>query len=574
MLPRRPGSELPAVFVPDAPPPVIAPAPDPVLATCNGETITAIDIYRYAPSPRGRNAEARAASDPAGRGRRLDADTRVIAAYLRLRVGGTCTEQNRADSERSLRLQRFIASAAVTPLEAGPGRVRIRVDVVNEFELVVGGGLAGLQLDEIRLGTLDYRGKGRTVIGSLERGGAYRSGIGADVVQPGVFGHPATLSFSGAFAPLGGHSSVDYVLPFLAEAQANAVLVHLSSEERYDDIYRNAQETASARVQRSAYQVGVMHRIGRPGRGLIGLAGLLALGAYSEADTGLVFVTDSGLQPVTDGHLDSTYGVFQSHHITALAAVRALRFRRAGRLDALRAEQDIATGIEVSVLGGPRVGGPRNDLLGVSLFLGAGGERSYGVARAHFEGRLDGGISDGDWEFVVAHAEASWYRIRSARQTRTWSLLASSTQGHPLPVQLSMRDHRGGVLGHAYSTRAGASRVVLRREDRWLLTDEGASADVAIGMFADVGQLWAGDAPFGFNTPLMGSVGLSLMGAYPSGGKRTYRLDIGVPIVRGPGDRAVAIRFSAFDRSSTRMPEPNDIRRSRFETGPATALRW
>lgn len=567
-------ADFTAVLLADAPPAHIAPAPLPALATCNGETITRIDIYRFAPAPRGARAADRAATDPTARGRLQDSDPQVIRAYLRLREGAPCLEQNRADSERLLRLQRFIASAAVTPLPDGPGAVRIRVDVVDEFPLVVGGGTAGLQLDEIRLGTLDFRGRGTTLIGSLERGGAYRAGVGAHVSQPGFLGRPATFTAAGAFEPLGGNARIGLVQPLLAEGQANAYLVQLATEERYDPMYRETLETAAARVQRSAYQVGLMHRIGRPGRGLIGLAGVAAMGSYVEVDTALVFVTDSGLAPVHDGALSGRYGVDQRHHVAAVLGVRALRFRRAGRFDALRAEQDIAQGVETVVLYGPSVQGHRDNLAALSLYLGAGTARSFVSLQGRVEGRVQDVAAAGAWRFGIGHVHLTWHSLPTDRRTRTLTLQGSVIGGHPLPMQLTMRDAEGGLLGHVGSTRAGGGRLVARLEDRWLLTSPRAALDLAVGTFADVGRLWAGDVPFGVDSPLMASAGVSILGAFPSGGKRTYRVDIGLPIARGPGDTGIAIRFTTYDRGSSREREPRDVRRSRFETGPATAIRW
>ncbi|MBX3173432.1 MAG: hypothetical protein KF709_03425 [Gemmatimonadaceae bacterium] len=563
------------MFVADAPPAAVTPVVEPEFATCNGETISRIDVYRYAPAARGLRAGERQATDPSARGRRLDnADTDVIRAYLRIREDAPCLEQNRADSERLIRRLPFVASAAITPVADGNGRVRIRVDVVNEFPLVVGGGLRGLKLDEIRLGTLDFQERGTTLIGSLQRGDAYRDGIGAHYGQPGFLGGPRDLTVSGAFAPLGGHARLTLVQPLLAEAQANAFLLQLSTAERYDNVYRNTAETAAARVQRSAYQFGVLQRIGRPGRGLIGIAGLAMLGSYTEADRNLVFVTDSGLQPVTDTTLDAHYGVFQSHHVAALVGLRALRFRRAGRFDALRAEQDIAQGAELTLVFGPGIGPDRDDLIASGLYLGAGTPRSFVSLQANFEGRIRQALGDGTWRFGVGHVHLTWFRLRSERRTSTLTLQGSVLEGHPLPSQLTMRDVEGGLLGYGESQRAGGQRIVARAEDRWLVTGSAARFDLAVGTFADVGQLWARDVPFGVDSPLMSSVGVSLYGAYPSGGRRVYRVDLGVPLSRGPGDRALVLRFSTFDRIIGRSREPRDVRTTRFETGPATAIRW
>lgn len=548
------------------------------MAGCNGETVTRIDIYRYAPSTRLRGARERAGTDPDQRGRLLDADHGVIEAYLRLTPGRPCLEQDRADSERMLRAQRFVASAAVTAIPDGAGKVRIRVDVVNEFELIVGGGVRGLQLDQVRIGTLDAGGKGRTVVGSLRRGRAYRDGFGGLISQPGALGRPATLTVAGELAPLGWNARANLTQPFLADRQRNAFFVNVVSEEVYNPLLRNELETASARLTRGTYQAGYLRRIGTARRGqIIGLGGVMAVGAYARTDPNLVRVTDDGLVPEADPVLDGRYPTYQSNHVTGVAAIRALQFRTVRRFDALRAEQDVATGFETTLLVGPSIGAAssqRDNLVGLGLYAGAGTARTFTTLRGSFEGRALGALPWDTWTASVANASIRYYHLPTDRRTRIVTLTGSELRGLTLPLQLSMRDEDAGLLGHASSTRAGGRRLTMRIEDRWLVSTERAGTDFAVGTFADIGQLWAGDVPYGENSPVMASVGISLLGAYPSGGKRIYRLDIGVPLLRGPGDASISFRLSSRDRTIERSPDPRDVRTARPETGPATTVRW
>jgi hypothetical protein len=317
-------------------------------AQCAGETITRIDIYRYAPSRRTARTRAEtaaeAADDAAQRGQRVDSDTDVIRAYLRLRVGRACLEQDRADTERMLRAQRFIASAAVTPVPDGRGRVRIRVDVVNEFELVVGGGLRGLTLDEVRLGTLDRAGKGQTVIGSLRRGGAYRDGVGLLVAQPGFLGAPATLTVAADQDPLGGGARATLFQPLVADGQRVAFIANVDNDTEYQRLLRGALDPVAVRTEHSTYQAGVLRRMGGArGRRAIGLLGVIVSGALAKTDANLVEISDTGLIPVSDSALVGSYPTYRSNHAAGVLAVRGLRFRTVSRFDALRAEQDVAT---------------------------------------------------------------------------------------------------------------------------------------------------------------------------------------------------------------------------------------
>ncbi len=566
----------------DVPAPYVEPAFLLPAIACAGETITRIDIYRYAPSRRSATARAEAAgnaaSDSSQRGQRLDSDTEVVRAYLRLQVGHPCNEQDRADSERMLRAQRFIASAAVTPIADGPRRVRIRVDVVNEFELVIGGGLRGLTLSEVRLGTLDARGHGTTVIGSLERGGAYRDGVGVSVAQPGFLGRPAILTVAAAQNPLGGGARLSLLQPLLVDEQRYAFIANVGTDIDYQPLLRGNAETAAARTEHSTYQAGLLRRIGtaRHGR-VIGLAGVFVGGAFAKTDASLVQVTDDGLLSIADSALVGRYPTYRSNHVAGIAAVRALRFRTVTRFDALRAQQDVASGVELTLMGGPSIGttaAERNEFVGATLYAGHANTTTLRWLRVRFEGRTGSLVSGNRWTAAVGSARAAFYTHPDAKRTRQLTVSASGIHGVGLPFQLSMADDDGGLIGYAKSTRAGGRRVTARLEDRRLVTNERFWADLAVGSFVDVGRIWRGDVPYGNTGPLMASTGVSLMAAYPSGGKRLYRVDFGIPLVRGPGDPLWVIRFSATDRTLVRAPEPRDVSRARLETGPASLLRW
>jgi hypothetical protein len=573
--------------VPIPPPPtpiaLFADAPVPEQRVqCAGETITRIDVYRYAPSRRTARTRAQNAADaPADetlRGQRLSSDTDVIRAYLRLKVGRACLEQDRADSERMLRAQRFIASAAVTPISVGPGRVRIRVDVVNEFGLVIGGGLRGLTLDEVRLGTLDYGGKGRTVIGSLRRGGEYRDGVGLTVAQPGFAGLPATLTLAAAQKPLGGGARATLFQPLLADGQRVAFIVNVDTDIEFQPLLRGAPEPVAVRTEHSTYQAGLLRRMGGArGRRAIGLLGVIISGALATTDDNLVEITENGLLPVSDTALLGRYPTYRSNHAAGVIAIRGLRFRTVSRFDALRAEQDVATGAELTLMAGPSLGTQRegrDDFMAFNLYAGRGTGSVFTSLGVRFDGRRRASADSRAWLASVGSLRLARYRLLDANRTRQFTLSASGVQGVGLPMQLSMADVEGGLIGYANSTLAGGRRVTARLEQRRLVSRESFWADIAVGTFLDVGRIWAGDVPYGETGPLVASTGFSLQAAYPSGGKRLYRVDFGVPLRRGPGDASFVVRFSATDRTLNRTPEPRDVTRSRLEAGPASLLRW
>ena len=62
----------------------------------------------------------------------------VIRRYLALQLGSQCTELRRAESERILRAQPFLADATVLAYADGAGGVILNVTTVDEISLILG----------------------------------------------------------------------------------------------------------------------------------------------------------------------------------------------------------------------------------------------------------------------------------------------------------------------------------------------------------------------------------------------------------------------------------------------------
>jgi hypothetical protein len=70
-------------------------------------------------------------------------------------------------------------------------------------------------------------------------------------------------------------------------------------------------------------------------------------------------------------------------------------------------------------------------------------------------------------------------------------------------------------------------------------------------------------------------VGLSLLGAYPTGSKRVYRADLAIPLTRGgDGGGRIELRFSSEDRTTRFWEEPQDVARARTGELPSTLFAW
>ena len=114
----------------------------------------------------------------------------------------------------------------------------------------------------------------------------------------------------------------------------------------------------------------------------------------------------------------------------------------------------------------------------------------------------------------------------------------------------------------------------MRVEQRLRLPPLTPRAALAVAMFADAGKIWPGDAPYAVGTPVRAALGLSLLGAYPSGGKRTLRLDLAVPLNPARGESRFEVRLSSSDRTRGIWREPRDVAGLRTGAMPATLLKW
>jgi outer membrane protein assembly factor BamA len=142
-----------------------------------------------------------------------------------------------------------------------------------------------------------------------------------------------------------------------------------------------------------------------------------------------------------------------------------------------------------------------------------------------------------------------------------------------IPFQLTFADKDGGLRGFRNSDVGGGRRVVGRVEDRYLIGRYKQVATVAVGGFADAGKIWAGDSPFGVNTPVYASVGFSLLAALPPQSHRTFRADFAFP-VRGDRRGRGEVRLVVTDFTRIFRMEPRDIFNSRERSVPSSVFNW
>ncbi len=489
---------------------------------------------------------------------------RVVNAYLRVTAGLPCTELDRSESERLLRAQKFIASATVRPVPDGPGKVKIVVETVDEIPVIVGASFAGASYQSGLLGTENFNGLGLTVELSESKGFGYRTGYGGDVIQYGAFGEPFTLAIGGQRDPQGDALRFEFSKPFLTDLQPNGFHIGANELNNYYDLTRPIGDDVFLNVRRSSWDIAVGTRVAKVSKsGAIGVIGAMLMGENVNTASQAVYMTDTaGLQPAPGlPEVDNRFTAFNVVRVGLFAGFRAMHFQTVKGFDAVTGAQDVAKGIQVGVFAGPSISASQNRsdyFLSYDVYAGMGTPESFFEMRTLGEGRAD--RQSQRWDGVVGFAKFVWYVKPSDAITRLLTLELSGVQHLTFPLQLSFWDHEGGLPGFPDALTVGGQRAILRAEERRVIPMVpifGKRADWAVALFADAGKIWAGDVPFGQTSPVRSSVGVSLLSAYPAGGKRTYRVDFAVPI--NPDGAKFEIRFTSSDETHSIWRQPNDL---------------
>jgi hypothetical protein len=207
----------------------------------------------------------------------------------------------------------------------------------------------------------------------------------------------------------------------------------------------------------------------------------------------------------------------------------------------------------------------------IDAYAGVGSRNSFAAVELELEARRD--RSEAQWSGILASGRAAWYVRPHRRHTVETSLEWSGGRRVLTPFQLSLGDRRGGIRGYVNADVGGASRSVLRLEDRWRIGNFRGTADAGIAAFFEVGRLWAGDAAYGVNTPWRPATGIGLLAAVPPRSRRLWRLDLAIPLAK-EGKSQFEVRFTNEDRTRSFWREPNDVRRNRERALPARLLGW
>jgi hypothetical protein len=542
--------------------------------TCKGERISRIDIDASPPFRiTGNNMWQRAGRFAA----KQHVTTRegVIRRYLALQLGAQCTELRRAESERILRAQPFIADATVLAYADGAGGVILNVTTVDEISLIFGLGIKAKSpnFHSFTLGEDNLLGSAIHAEGQWKSGGAFRDVYAGKIVDYQFLGRPYQFLLEGGRRELGSDWATELSHPFLTDLQRFSWRTTAGNTNAYFYFRRPNAEKAALRIERSYSDIGGVARIGPPSGRLALVGGSIS---FEEERPGMqpVLVTDTALLPDTSTALINRYPSHHTARLNALWGLRNVGFVRVSGFDALEGTQDLRTGTQLAMLlgkGARFLGGKERDLFGsTDLYVGRATPIWYAALNVAGEARRD---DEGKWDGILAHGRGALYLKPFNRQTVITDLTWSGGWKQRVPFQLTFADRDGGLRGFRTADVGGARRLVARVEDRYLIGRYKQLASVAVAGFGEAGKIWAGDSPFGVNTPVYLSTGFSILAASPPQSRRTIRADVAIP-VRGERKHAVEVRLTVIDFTRTFRVEPRDIYNSRERSVPASVFNW
>jgi hypothetical protein len=546
-------------------------APDSVFVAvrCEGQVIDSVAIHRSGPRPTPIRqfliAEAVANV--------LQVTTResVVRNLLLLAPGDRCDELRRVESERLLRSQPFIADAQVRLMRAGTGTTFLSVQTSDEAAIIIGARLntSGNPVRAFRFGNSNIAGTAVRASASWESGGTgYRDGYGMRFTHFQPLGKPYLLEANALRFPLGDEWLAGASHPFRTGLQRFAW--HALAGGRVDYIrFRVASDTDRAlKLDRRYFDIGTMARVGPPNR--YSLFGASISSDDERPASRSILTTADGVRPDTNSTLTDRYTAHRMSRVNALIGVRDVEYIAARGFDALRATQDVPVGIQGGLIIGrslPMLGGEEDDVfLASDLYLGVGGADGMFRIESRGEARKPRG---GQWDGFLTSGRATQLLKLPFRQTFTASLEWAAGARLRVPFALSLSDRAGGVRGYGDVDAVGARRAVARIEDRVL-----TGRISALGVFFDAGRLWAADAPFGEDTPVRTSAGLSVFAAVPAQSHRTLRMDVAFALNPEPGGDRVQLVFTSADLTRMFLREPRDVERTRERTVPASIFRW
>lgn len=542
-----------------------------VSVPCAGQRIDSISVYSAAPSVSG--VRRVPVLGDIARASHVTTRASVIRRYLLLEVGDPCNELRRAESERILRAEPFIADATIVALPDSSGGVELEVRTSDETSLIVGGTVSAAApvVRAFRLGSANFNGSALAIVGDWRDGRAYRDEFGLRVIDRQFAGNSWVLDGEARQRSLGRAVSLEASRPFYTDLQHTAWRGGGGVDDDYVDFVSGGVRHA-LRLDRTFMDLGGLARIGHPGE--LALLGTSLTVERDDPGAIPVLITTTGLQPDTASELTNRYQSHRVARLNALLGARDIRYVPVRGVDALRGTQDFPVGVQVGTELGHSVSlfgeGDDDVFASTDFYFGAGGPTNGMRMQLSAEGRRAGGAAN--WDGILTTGRAEQFRKLDDDDVLLLTGEWSGGWRQRVPFRLTLSDPTGGLRGFRTDDAPAGRRAVVRIEERSYRGTMSGLADVGFAAFADAGRTWAGDVPFGVDQKLRASVGVSLLASAPPGSARLWRVDLAVPVTRGA--KGLEIRFSSADWTTFFWPEPRDVERTRDRTVPRSVFAW
>ena len=493
----------------------------------------------------------------------------TVQLDLLFHVGDPCDPRRLRETERLLRARPYLRSAVVVPLATADSGVDVLVETRDELSLEghlqVGAG-GDSPFKHVSLGEENLFGRGIRVQAQYTDIGRRASYFG-DVLQPHLLGQRVETELEGGKSEVGPVLEETVRRAFESDFDRIAWRESVRYRKEPFPLVSTALGTVLEPQVEIGQDVGVAARIGEPGQ--LRMVGLALSNEWLRVE-GAPLAPTPDLDSVAAAQLGGRFEERRRVRAHLLLGARAIFFHPHRGLDAVNAVEDAPEGTQAGLVLGKSVfggAGLQHDWF-AAMELSTGvdvGGRLLVFSRAKVEGRYL--QSAGRWDGMLADGEVLVYAI-GPRQTTVLSAAAAGGWSTRTPFQLLLAGS-DGVRGYGSSALPVGERIVLRAERRYFLGTAFGFADLGAAVFAETGRGWAGDVAFGENTGQVGTIGAGLRVAAPRGSRRTYRLDLAVPLTRGLGPElrlAVGQQFGIFHG------EPQDVVRSRERISSVTVF--
>lgn len=489
---------------------------------------------------------------------RLHVRTRedVIARELLFEVGDCYEPILVQESARLLRGHDFIGRVDAFGIQQPEGGYHVIVDTRDEWstQAEVKFDLSGqFEFEAFELREENLLGTGRSV-GLFYRSQDATRSYGLEYETPQLLRSRWDMALSLGQTRAGNLFHQELRYPFRGESGRWAFREWYTRRDRYFDyILPGGSETCPSGgsdcrilipVRQHGFQVAGLHRFGDPGNITLLGAGLSFQNlSYPGGEEAITLVGDRNYdeREPAPPHLRAIAAErteeIRNVRAVVLVGKRNIQWQQRTGLDSFRGDEDIRVGAEVEFAFARSIPGLEqdNDLYGsMDMYAAAGPQSLFFGTRLRADARRDHDTGPGEYEMkdVFAEGEAFLYVEPPFLPRHTLVFRAAGAAGWHVetPFQLTLGGERS-LRGWPEQALPGGRRVVLSVEDRWFIGwPLPGVADFGTSVFADVGRMWPGEAPFGIDSGWQASVGAGIRANFPAGGRNTVRIDAAFPV--------------------------------------------